>query len=97
MEGLEVAESFDAELGNAIDDVDGLDGVAEADVDAGSDGQVDEGGVELQPWSDRGVDPRACRERDLERPSRRSAQHGAVDDTEVGHRRGVEAEVFELA
>ena len=62
-----------------------LDGVAEAHVGAGGDGEIDEGGVELQPWGHGGVDPGAGWERHLERASRRGAQHGAVDDLEVGH------------
>ena len=71
--------------------------MAEAHVDAGGDGELDERGVELQSGSNRRVDSLAGWQRHLERTTRRGPQHGAVDGAEVGHRRRIESEALELA
>ena len=97
MGGIDVAEPFDADNGSRLVDRHGLDGVAEPYVDAGTDGQLDEGGIELQPRRHRGIDPGAGRQGHLERAPRRGAQQSTVDDAEVGHGRRVEAKQFELA
>ena len=97
MTGDEVAEALDTDRGGLTVDSSRLDGVAEVNVGAGGDGEIDEGGVELQPWRHGGIDSGAGWERNLERVARRGAKHGAVDHLEVGHGGRVEAEVLELA